>query len=337
VFPRRVVWLTTFLLALVLVVGKWALAQTPSEIFRTSLGADWLATAIIVLFGAMLGTDRRWWPWSLAPVAALLSLGPAMAVLAIPSRFTVWTWFGGTFALFIAGLVASSWRPLSEWLAHRVGGSVERPAAAERPARRVRPAVVANALGAAVLLVSFLAARFDPVGTQISTTLPTYLGARILAEDVRAQHNLVDALAALEAHRADAGTYVGFDATDGAAAVPELAWADRASHEQLVVAIETARVDLARVVVRSGSGAVYCGAVTPSGTTSGRADREGDGIKAQVARAVAACDAEPLSAAAIPTIDVAGLCTLADPDGIPLCRSVQELLARTLATPIPQS
>src|SRR6185503_15264303 len=47
-------------------------------------GSEWSGAAaldvvvsvvVMVAFGAVLGTDRRWWPWALAPVALLLSLG----------------------------------------------------------------------------------------------------------------------------------------------------------------------------------------------------------------------------------------------------------------------
>jgi hypothetical protein len=53
-----------------------------------------LSVAVMASFGLLLETDRRWWPWALAPVAVLLSLGPTMALFAMPGRVVALTWFG---------------------------------------------------------------------------------------------------------------------------------------------------------------------------------------------------------------------------------------------------
>ena len=61
----------------------------------------------MLVFGAMLGTDRRWWPWALVPVAVVLSLGPAMLVMSLPTTLTAFSWFAGVVPLVCAGFVGS--------------------------------------------------------------------------------------------------------------------------------------------------------------------------------------------------------------------------------------
>ena len=63
----------------------------------------------IAVFGALLGPDRRWWPWSLVPVAILLSAGPSDALIIGPEHVLNWYQFGVVLPLFAAGLIGSAW------------------------------------------------------------------------------------------------------------------------------------------------------------------------------------------------------------------------------------
>ena len=74
----------------------------------------------MALFGALLGTDRRWWPWALAPVAVLLSFAPATAALVGPEGLQDWSLFGAVLPLFLVGLVASAWHLLAARATHEI-------------------------------------------------------------------------------------------------------------------------------------------------------------------------------------------------------------------------
>lgn len=330
---RHGAWVATLTIGAAIVAVRLALPRVSSEpLFAEPFNDAWITTGLMALFAAMLGTDRRWWPWSLVPVAVLLSLGPAMAVLSIPSHLTALTWFGGVVPLIAVGLVASLWRPLAERLAGGRGERAVPGAARERAAQdasaRIRPVVVLNALAAALLAVSAMATATDPLPIQIGTRLPTYLGERERAQDVRAKMNLGLAMDAMAAYRAEQGSYAGFDAAMGEFAVPELDWSDRPVDEELTVAVVAARKDLAQVVARSGSGEVFClQADGPDGLlTFGSAHPSAPEARAN-------CEAAPWTADATRFFDVGPLCAGADEGVLPLCRSVQRLLGQTLARP----
>jgi hypothetical protein len=261
------------------------------------------------------------------PTAVLLSLGPATAVMSIPSNLTAFTWFADAIPLLVVGFVASLWRPLATRFARRRAEPAQPAPATAR--RRVRPIVVLNALAGALLLVSVLAARFDPLGIQIGTSLPTYLGARELAQDVRTKTNLSQAVAAMEEYRGEHGSYEGFDAAAGEAFASELAWSDGPTGEDLVVQITEASRTTAQVVAHSGSRSVFCAQTSGAGTTYGEAGR------GQVVLARAACGSAPFTADALRMLDVEAFCDGVDDSAILLCRSVQRLIRETLATPAP--
>jgi hypothetical protein len=326
--PRHAVWASTITIGAALAAIRVAWADLPHEQYVSApLDDVAISMGLMALFGAMLGTDRRWWPWALAPAAVLLSLGPAAAVMSIPFNLTMFTWFADALPLFVVGFVASLWRPLAERFAGRRVASGQ-SAIAETARPRVRPVVVLNALAAVLLLVSVLAARFDPLGIQIATSLPTYLGARELAQDVRTKKNPTLAIAAMEEYRTEHGTYRGFDAAAGERSVPELAWSEVPTGEELVVRITVASSTSAQVVAHSGSRSVFCAQTSDAGATYGEAGG------AQVGLARAACGSTPLTPDALRMLDVGGLCAGVD-EAIVLCRSVQRLIRETLATPAP--
>jgi hypothetical protein len=325
--PRHAVWASTIAIGAAIAAIRLAWPHLAHEQYLSApLDDIGISMGLMVLFGSMLGTDRRWWPWALVPAAVMLSLGPATAVMSIPSNLTAFTWFGDAIPLVVVGFVASLWRPLATRFAMRPAEPARSAMLSARP--RVRPVVVLNALAGALLLVSVLAARFDPLGIQVATSLPTYLGARELAQDVRTKTNLFEAVAAMEKYRAENGTFRGFDAAAGENAVPEVAWSDGPTSEELVVRITEASSTTAQVVAHSGSHSVFCAQTSAAGATYGEAGRM------HVALARAACDSTPLTSDALRMLDVDGLCVGVE-DAIVLCRSVQRLLRETLATPAP--
>lgn len=325
--PRHAAWASTIAIGAAIAAIRFAWPDLQHERFLSApLDDVAISMGLMALFGSMLGTDRRWWPWALVPAAVLLSLGPATAVMSIPTTYTAFTWFADALPLAVVGFVASLWRPLATRFARRRAEPARSTPGTAR--HRVRPVVALNALAGAVLLVAVLAARMDPLPFQISAVLPTYLGVRELAQDVRTKTNLSEAVAAMEAYRTEHGTYLRFDASVGETTVPELAWSDGPTGEELVVRITEASRTTAQVVARSGSRSVFCAQTLGAGITYGEA---GGG---QVGLARAACGSTPLTSNALRMLDVEGLCVGVD-DAIVLCRSVQRLIRETLATPAP--
>src|SRR5256885_5775778 len=164
-------------------------------------GSHWTflpAAYVLWMFGALLGFDRRWWPWSIGLIAILLSLGPSTALVSPLQHFTTWAPFGEAVPLALIGLVGSAVRPTATWLDGRLaarssmtvdGVSARVEPTVETPARgpRFRPAVVLTPFAVAALGVSLLMFQTDPMPTRVGTTLPTFLGTRSLDQDVRAK------------------------------------------------------------------------------------------------------------------------------------------------------
>lgn len=300
----------------------------------------------IAVFGALLGPDRRWWPWSLVPTALFLSAGPSSALIVGPERLLDWSNFGIVVPLFAAGLVGSAWRPLATRLASVMPGE---DAAGKAPstlpggsagasAVRLRPAVVLNGFAAGLLAVSLIAFRGDQSAVRSATSMPTYLGARISVEDLRTKLDLRHAIAAMDTYRSANGTYEGFDAASASVADPSIAWTDGLprqgsdSEHQGPVGIVSADRDEARVVALSASGAAFCLQRVGGGLSYGRGMRDGlgNGIQAATAQAVAACGSTPWSASAIRRFPYATMCVGVEPDQYVLCRVVQVLMTRTM-------
>jgi len=78
-------------------------------------------TIAMSVFAAILGPERRWWPWSLAPTAFLLSLGASLALIVGPEGLRDWSMFGAVLPLFCVGLLWSAWRPLAVRLTGMMG------------------------------------------------------------------------------------------------------------------------------------------------------------------------------------------------------------------------
>lgn len=320
--PRHAVWASTLTIGAAIAAIRIAWPNLPhEEFFSGPLDDIGPSMAVMVLFGAMLGTDRRWWPWALVPAAVLLSLGPATSLMSIPSNLTTFIWFADALPLAVVGLVASLWRPLKIRFARRSAADTVEATSPARPRT-----LLLNVSAAGLLVVSILAAGLDPLGIEIATSLPTYLGPRVVAQDVRTKMNLTEAIAAMESYRAEQGTFRGFDATAAETLAPELAWSDSPTGETLVVRIARTTATTGQVVVLSGSGSAFCAETTLAGVTYG--------VARGVALARDACESEPLDAAALRMIEIDTFCDNADDTAILLCRMVQRLLRETLASPV---
>ena len=326
--PRHAARLATFAVAGGLVAVRIGFSHLPSDLFVRSMADTWISAMVMLVFGAMLGTDRRWWPWALVPVAVVLSLGPAMLVMSIPTTLTAYTWFAGVVPLVCAGFVGSLWRPIAERFAGRHTGE-RAPRATSTSV--VRPRVVLNSIAVALLALSMLAVRTDPLPIQISTSLPTYLGARSTAFDVRTKMNLGSAIEAMQTYRAEHGTFSGFDAQAGEQAVPELDWADGASEDQLVVGVVAVDRNRAQILSSSPSGKAFCVQAVPS--PAGETVTYGSAGHDDLDRAMGRCGSTAWTPAAIRMFDVDAMCAGADDQVIVICRAVQMVIRKALASP----
>jgi hypothetical protein len=326
--PRHAAWLATFTVASGLIAVRVGFSHLPSVRFVRSMADTWISATVMLVFGALLGTDRRWWPWALVPVAVMLSLGPTMLIMSIPTTLTAFSWFAGVVPLVAAGFVGSLWRPIAERFAGR--HAAERTPRAMSTAA-VRPTFVLNSIAVALLALSMLAVRTDPLPIQISTVLPTYLGERALADDVRTKLNLGIAIEAMEAYRAEHGSFMGFDGAAGERAASELEWVDGASKDPLVVGIVAADEASARVVASSGSGSAFCMQAVTGPT--GASVTYGSAGHVDVDRAIRRCGSTAWTPAATRMFDVDAMCSGAGDQVIIICRAVQRLIRTVLASP----
>lgn len=321
--------------------------------WSSSLGAmspglfPYLNPLAIVLFGAMLGTGRKWWPWSLAVIAVLLS-GGFTAALASPiePRPILLVLFGATVPLFVAGLIWSGWQGLAERLARwRSSDRDKRPPVPDgRPVnRQLRPVVVLNAIAAAILVTSIMAFQQDPFTVWVAQPLPTFLGARDQANDVRTKLDLRQALTDMDAYYVKHGTYQGFDAALGTRIDPSLAWQDglrspspkpgtpltgASSPPGLTMALLTASGNQARLASLSNSGTAFCiQRVRPGLPTYGE-NRAGE-----VETAIKDCDSTPWTEKAVPSLP---RLDCGNPASI-ICRMVEVLIHNIMRTTNPNS
>lgn len=329
---RHASWVATFAIVGTIAIFRIALTHVPGEdLFATATSFTLIATGTMALFGAMLGTDRRWWPWALVPAALFLSLGPTMAIASIPTNFTALTWFASVLPLAVSGFIGSLWRPTAERLS---GVRVARPRTAGT-SRTVRPIAVLNAAAAGLLAVSLLAVRYDPLPVQISASLPTFLGQRVLAQDVRAKTNLSGAIAVAETYRDANGTFEGFDAAAGELAAPEFRWLDRVTHQPLVLTVASADENSVRFLTQSASGPMFCMQRTSDGITYGVAEHRppSEAGPTLAERATLACGSTRYTAQALAMFDVDQMCDGVSDDGTLICRGAQKLIRETLASP----
>lgn len=286
---------------------------------RLSLGVPLVVMAV---FGALLGPDRRWWPWSIVPVAVLLSMGPSMLLMGGVSRLVVFSWFGGVLTLVAAGLIGSLWFPLAFG---RGSLAPSPPTPGPGRVRWVRPTAILHALAVVLVVVSLAMSAWDPAGVQLATALPTYVGIREQAQDAVAADRLREALTTIERHRAAAGTVGSFDVSTAAALAPELRWSRHATPQVGVVVLDRATDRDVRLLTTSASGTAICVSSSSSGTTYGVA-RQPSPAGQLVDDARRRCGDAAFGPEVMAAPAVATLCDAADDQALPLCRSVQRTI-----------
>ena len=132
----------------------------------------WLGPALVMVsFGLLLPVGRGRPLWAIAPVACLVSLGGPAAIAGTLYQYTAFTFFRAAVPLTLIGLAGAG---ASALVARRRGFRVEDTA--EQP--RMRPVSFAYGLGLGALAVTTVMVFLDPLPSQLSTPLPTYLGAR---------------------------------------------------------------------------------------------------------------------------------------------------------------
>ena len=335
---------------------------------------SWQGLASIAVFGALLGPNRRWWPWSVAPVAVLLSLGPMVAVLTVPQRLQIWSYFGTAVPLAVVGLLWAAWWPLSVAITKKarrtdLGVDPERalavplepeeeeipPTRVPRPQQRaVRPGVVLNSLAISLLAIALIMFRADPAPIQIGAALPTFLGARVQWQDVRTRLDLRQAMSTMDAYAAAHGGYLGFTAARGAQSDRSLAWADLAdvARDQPVprlTMIVTTQGTRARIGAMSESGAAFCigrggphrpltygrASATPGAEGWASSARPVD-AKTLLDRALATCAQAPWTTRLLTALPVGSLCAGREAgNDYLMCRMVQALGVKTMSTARP--
>jgi hypothetical protein len=332
----------------VIAVASWFgfLPGVSGQVLTIVGGTAWVVPcATIVAFGAALGTDRRLWPWVLAPAALLLSGAPSQLLISQLWGYTDTSSFGSVLPLTIVGLIASGWAPLAaRWsrsMAWAEGDAGPRPA----PRRRRWLVISSNGVGIGLLLIAVLAVAFSPLPAQLAEALPTYAGLRSGAQDLRAKMNLEQGLAAMDSFRTARGSYAGFGAAAGRRVEPGLAWQDRlptrfGAGATLTVHVIAAEPRRAELVTLSESGSAFCirearaaghrAAITYGvGLSSGAARASGRPGSA-VAAAVAACGSIPWSPAAVRPIDISSICDLASERSQLACQAVKRLVIETI-------
>jgi hypothetical protein len=294
----------------------------------------WVPAAVIATFGALVPRGR-WYPWSVLLAAVLLSAGIPGLIVSTTVGFPTTLWFASALPLAVIGLLASAVGPLAAWLERRRSGTARVRPASSVSTRELRPAVVVNTIAVGLVLVSIVAASADPLPTQLSTPLPTYLGIRDRAQDARAVMNVIQALDAAAAHRANDG--LRFDAAAGAAYEPSLRWREGPSERDLTVAVLRGTPTLVRVGTISASGAAVCAqatAVDGWAPTYGVGASQGtQGTRRALGEAVAHCGDRPLTDDAVPDLPVGTMCDAVDRDSLVICRSVQHLVREILDAP----
>jgi len=189
-----------------------------------------------------------------------------------------------------------------------------------------------------MLVVSLVMFRADPLPFQEGMSLPTYLGERIQAQDVRTKLDLRQAIAAMDAFAATNGTYRGFDAKAARQADPSLDWSDghlssggSGPAPALTMSIEGPTGRRARVATLSASGAAFCMERRGDGSIRyGSALATGRGGSGVFARAIAHCGSTPWSNAAVRMLDTSIMCDEVDASSYLICRMVQVLITDTM-------
>lgn len=303
-------------------------------------------TAMIMgVFGLLLGTNRKLWFWALVPSALLLSEGPSALFSSL-----LWTWeqkvtvlagFMFAFPLFLVGLGWTPFQTLNlrfqRWLEERELPPDQRSPRrrSARTHRRLRPVVVLNAVASGLLVVSIIMARNDPLNVWISTALPTYLGVRDQAQDVRTRIELRASLEALEEYQRKYGSDRSVDLEAMRRIDPTLSFVEGSPYiderEAVSVPVFIIRSDdrVTRLAKQSPSGDAFCLERRGDHLTYGEgkshpADSPSDPRISAIEAAIENCHDRPWTASATKYDPLPDCST---PDGnLIICRMVQALI-----------
>jgi hypothetical protein len=212
------------LLACAIAAGASAIIEWGAH---TALGAGlyleggWFIQGLVMVsFGLLLPVGRRRPLWTIAPVACLVSLGGATAIVGALHDYTAFTYFRATVPLALMGFAGAA---ASAFIARQRGFPLE--PGPERW-RRFRPISIAYGVGFGALAVTTVMFALDPLPFQLATPLPTYLGARDRVVELRSRLTLDEALGVATRYRAAHGSFEGFDAESASDLSPSLLWDD---------------------------------------------------------------------------------------------------------------
>lgn len=321
------------LLAGVLAAGASAVIEWGAHIVLGAslyLEGGWFIQGLVMVsFGLLLPVGKRRPLWAIAPVACLVSLGGATAIVGTLSDYTAFTYFRTTVPLALMGFAGAA---ATAFVARQRG--LHEGSGSER-SRRFRSISIAYGAGLGVLAVTAVMFAFDPLPFQISTPLPTYLGARDRVVDLRSRMTLDEALGVAARYRAAHGSFEGFDAEWARESAPHLLWDDglpppaSTFGPELTVRVMDAsdrRVELVLVqnsttyCVRAASGADPTFGVARAGHPRPRA-----------LQAAQTCGAQPWTDELLRPFPIDGLCD--DAPDIVLCRMTQKILRDIITSP----
>jgi hypothetical protein len=174
-------------------------------------GGWYLQGLVMILFGLLLPIGSRRPLWTIPLVACLLSFGGPAAIAGslYGNGLTTFTFFRSGLPLALMGSAAAA---ATVFVARQRGLSTD---ARIRPRAKFRPIAVGYGLALATVAIGTVMAALDPLPYALSTSLPTYLGARERVSDLRARMTLDEALDAASRYRAAEGDLQGLRRAGG--------------------------------------------------------------------------------------------------------------------------
>lgn len=292
-------------------------------------GGWFIQGLVMVSFGLLLPVGRRRPLWTIAPVACLVSLGGATALVGTLYDYTAFTYFRTAVPLALMGFAGAA---ASVFIARQRGFHME-PGLGR--SRRFRPISIAYGVGFGALAVTAVMFALDPLPFQISTPLPTYLGARDRVFELRSRLTLDEALGVATRYRAAHGSFEGFDAESARESGSHLLWDDGLpppastfGPELTVRVVDASDEQLELVLVQAST--TYCVMTASGGNPTYGIARTGP-PRPRALLAVETCGAQPWTDALFEPFPIDGFCD--DAPDIVLCRMAQKNLRDVMASP----
>jgi hypothetical protein len=283
----------------------------------------------MVSFGLLLPVGRGRPLWAIVPMACLVSLGGPAAIAGTLYQFTAFTFFRAAVPLTLIGFAGAG---ASALVARQRGFRAEDNAV--RP-RRIRPISITYGLGLGALAVTTVMVFLDPLPSQLSTPLPTYLGARDRVVDLRSRLTLDEALGVAARYRAAHGSFEGFDAESASDLSLSLLWDDGIPGEAVtfssdltvrVVGSTVERIEL--VLVRPET--TYCVRAS-AGTHPTYGTAVTGRPRHRALTAIETCGVQAWTSELLRPFPIDGLCD--DAPDIVLCRMAQKNLRDIITSP----